>query len=182
MSDDKMRFEFEGWANEQGLSIARVTSKDKSDWEFACAETYEAWQVWQVAYTAGRQLVQKEKEDWPDSVFAEVFSSFSYLKARKISKVKPRQGDNLMERPLTFAVQIPVDDPQKMEQFQEMMDEIYDETYRYITDLADKLNVSEACASDIVYLRNRSRWTPELEQLLIQLHKEGTPPNIFEFP
>jgi hypothetical protein len=97
-------------------------------------------------------------------------------------KVKPKQGDNLMERPLTFTVQIPVDDTQKMEQFQEMMDKIYDETYRYITDLADKLNVSEACASDIVYLRSRSRWTPELEQLLIQLHKEGTPPNIFQFP
>jgi hypothetical protein len=60
MSDGKMRFEFEEWANEQGLSLARVTSKDKSDRGFACAKTYDAWQVWQAAYTAGRQRQAKE--------------------------------------------------------------------------------------------------------------------------
>ena len=69
MSDDKMRFEFEGWANEQGLSLARVTSKDKSDWGlFARGKTYEAWKVWQAAYAAGRLSVQKEKEDWSKAV------------------------------------------------------------------------------------------------------------------
>ena len=93
MSDDKMRFEFEEWANEQGLSLARVTSKDKSDWGFACAETYEAWQVWQVAYTAGRQLVQKEKEDW--SKF--VNEAFIDLARKSVDDWREAQGEEVSE-------------------------------------------------------------------------------------
>lgn len=48
-------------------------------------------------------------------------------------------------------------------------------------DLAAELNVSIACAADVEYLRTRNRHTPELEQELIELHKKGTPPNIFSF-
>lgn len=51
----------------------------------------------------------------------------------------------------------------------------------YITDLAAELNVSIACAADVEYLRTRNRHTPELEQELIELHRKGTPPNIFSF-
>lgn len=47
--------------------------------------------------------------------------------------------------------------------------------------LAEELNVSPGCAIDILYLRTRSRWTQELEDELIRLHKEGNPPNIMEF-
>lgn len=51
----------------------------------------------------------------------------------------------------------------------------------YIADLAAELNVSFACATDVEYLRTRNRHTPELEQELIELHRKGTPPNIFSF-
>jgi hypothetical protein len=43
------------------------------------------------------------------------------------------------------------------------------------------LNVTDACAADIIYLRTRQRHTLELEQQLIRLHELGTPPNIMEF-
>ena len=40
-----------------------------------------------------------------------------------------------------------------------------------VTDLVILLGVSEVCASDIVYLRTRSRWSPALEAELIALYK-----------
>ena len=52
----------------------------------------------------------------------------------------------------------------------------------YIEELSEELGVSQNCAHQICYLRTRRRWTQELEDELIQLHKEGNPPdNIFEF-
>lgn len=51
----------------------------------------------------------------------------------------------------------------------------------YIDRLAIELNVDRNCALDIDYLRTRNRHTQALEDELIRLHKEGTPPNIFEF-
>jgi hypothetical protein len=50
-----------------------------------------------------------------------------------------------------------------------------------ISDLGSELNISEACAADVYYLRTRSRWTQALEEELIALHRAGTPPNVFEF-
>jgi hypothetical protein len=47
--------------------------------------------------------------------------------------------------------------------------------------VAKELNVSDSCASDVVYLRTRSRWTQELEETLIALHAAQVPPNIMEF-
>jgi hypothetical protein len=47
--------------------------------------------------------------------------------------------------------------------------------------LAQELGVSLTCAQDIEYLRTRSRWTPELEQELIDLHAKGEAPNMCEF-
>lgn len=81
----------------------------------------------------------------------------------------------------TFVTEIPVNDPQAMEQFQQSMDAYHDELNRYICDLARTLNVPEACAMDVWYLRTRSRWTPELEDRLIQLHLKGEPPNVCDF-
>lgn len=46
---------------------------------------------------------------------------------------------------------------------------------------AKKLGVSVECASDVIYLRSRSRWTQELEDKLIQAHKNGESVNVFEF-
>lgn len=81
----------------------------------------------------------------------------------------------------TFVVEIPVDDPEKMDKFQEAMDKVQDETNDYIRQLAIDLGVSEWCAMDVFYLRSRSRWTQELEDKLIRLYQEGNPPNMCEF-
>ena len=50
-----------------------------------------------------------------------------------------------------------------------------------IEDIQNELNVSEACANDILYLRTRNRHNQDLENQLIDLHRAGTPPNIMEF-
>jgi hypothetical protein len=84
----------------------------------------------------------------------------------------------------TFTVELTNDDlsnPEKMQAFQSMMDDINHETNSYIMKLATDLNVSDSCAADVFYLRGRSRWTQELETELIRLHKEGKPPNICEY-
>jgi hypothetical protein len=83
----------------------------------------------------------------------------------------------------TFSIEVPANDPEKMAEFQKVMDEIQDAQYKYIKDEAAKLGVSEACASDIVYLRSRSRWTLEAEAELIRRDKAGESlPNIYEWP
>ena len=88
-----------------------------------------------------------------------------------------------MDKPQTFAIEIPVGDEKAMQEFNDLMDKIQNETVKYFQNIAKTLNVSETCASDIYYLRTRSRYTYELEQFLIQLDKSGYPYiNIFAFP
>jgi hypothetical protein len=43
-------------------------------------------------------------------------------------------------------------------------------------DLSVIINVCPSAAWDVFHLRNSSMWTPSLEQELIKLHYEGTPP------
>ncbi len=74
-----------------------------------------------------------------------------------------------------------IDNPETMDAFQEMMNQHAEAVNKHIKDIAKELNVSEVCACDIVYLRTRSRHTPELEKELIKLHKEGNPPLVQEF-
>jgi len=81
-----------------------------------------------------------------------------------------------------FSIQIPVNDPKAMEEFQEAMNTLQDAHVEYEKKLMIELNISHSCASDITYLRSRSRWTQELENKLIQLHNEENPPNIFAWP
>jgi predicted DNA-binding protein YlxM (UPF0122 family) len=50
-----------------------------------------------------------------------------------------------------------------------------------LEELAEELKVSKECAIDIQYLRTRSRWTEELEEELIELHKNGIRPNMNDF-
>ena len=83
----------------------------------------------------------------------------------------------------SFSVQIPVNDSKAMDEFQKIMDKIHDETVDHIQKLADKLGVSWEWASDIWYLRTRSRWTQELEGKLIQMAKSNQPHvNICDWP
>ena len=50
-----------------------------------------------------------------------------------------------------------------------------------IADTAEQMGLTKECVTDMVYLRTRQRWTPELEAELIRLHQAGTPPNMMEF-
>lgn len=50
-----------------------------------------------------------------------------------------------------------------------------------VVTLIAELGITEECARDILYLRTRNRHSEELEQQLIQLHRDGTPPNMMEF-
>lgn len=82
----------------------------------------------------------------------------------------------------TFCIEMPsMDDKEAWENFQKFMDFLYDEHVAYEKQLSSELGISEECARDVVYLRTRSRHTPELEEELIALHKAGTPPNVNEF-
>lgn len=65
--------------------------------------------------------------------------------------------------------------------FNEIMSDYQKEQLEYIESLAKELDVSVGCATDVLYLRSRSRHTDELEKELIRLHNEGNPPNVCEF-
>jgi len=80
------------------------------------------------------------------------------------------------------SINIPVNDPQKMDEFQLAMNAWHDEQVKHMQNVAKELGISESCANDVVYLRTRSRWSEELELELIKLHNEGNPPNIFDWP
>jgi hypothetical protein len=73
----------------------------------------------------------------------------------------------------TFSVNIPLDDEEAMNQFQKFMDLLWDENQKYTLELAQELGITENCASDIVYLRSRSRWTQEKENYLIWLDQHN---------
>lgn len=73
MSDnDKMRAEFEKWADKQCMSLTRINWKCGTVSEYAYTATFDAWQVWQAAYAAGqkaerkvrREAIQKEALQW----------------------------------------------------------------------------------------------------------------------
>ena len=70
---------------------------------------------------------------------------------------------------------------EKMKEVNEFFGDLQDVTNGYCLKLAEELNVSDACARDVFYLRSRSRWSQKLENKLISLHRSGNPPNIFEF-
>ncbi len=50
-----------------------------------------------------------------------------------------------------------------------------------LNSIMNERGVSEDCAMDIAYLRSRFRHTPDLENELIDLHRNGTPPNMSDF-
>lgn len=71
---------------------------------------------------------------------------------------------------------VSVDDNQEdLEALNKLMDAAQDCWAREIEDIARKFNVSDEVAGDIWYLRARSRWTPELEQRLIDADHAGSP-------
>lgn len=88
-----------------------------------------------------------------------------------------------MGRLQSFSMDMPYNDPEAMKEFQKLMDTLHDEAVLYIKQLATDLGVSEEWASDIYYLRSRSRWSQGLEDELISMAKAGEARvNIFEWP
>jgi len=81
----------------------------------------------------------------------------------------------MSDRMQTFSIEIPLEDEEKMEKFQEVMDDVVNETNFYIENLATTLGVNERVAADIWYLRTRARWTQELENQIIAAAKAGCP-------
>lgn len=69
---DKMRQEFEAWADKQCMSLTRINWKCGTVSEYAYTATFDAWQVWQAAYAAGqkaeREAMQRESEEWSKAV------------------------------------------------------------------------------------------------------------------
>ena len=53
MDADKMRAEFERWAEVKCMSLTRIHWASGSLSEYAYTATFDAWQVWQAAYAAG---------------------------------------------------------------------------------------------------------------------------------
>lgn len=84
----------------------------------------------------------------------------------------------MSERMQSFSVEIPVNDPKAMEEFQEVMNSLQDAMMDYEAQIAKELNCSEWAACDIIYLRSRSRWTQELENEILRLDKEGKHPPV----
>ena len=61
MSDsDKMRAEFEKWAESKCMSLTRIRWDNGTISEYAYTATFDAWQVWQAAYAAGRKAEREE--------------------------------------------------------------------------------------------------------------------------
>lgn len=90
-----------------------------------------------------------------------------------MTKLTYNDGQNTYEFDLS--------DPEQKAVFDKGMDTLYDEWGKQANVLSDTLGVSLACANDVLYLRTRSRHTPEMEARLIALHKAGNPPNVMEF-
>ena len=78
----------------------------------------------------------------------------------------------------TFVVTFPdLSDTARMDSFQEMMDAVHDATNVEIQGIASEHNITIGAASNIWYLRTRSRWTQEKENYLIWLdqHDQDSP-------
>jgi hypothetical protein len=81
----------------------------------------------------------------------------------------------------TYCIELTNPTEEDMNTLTEIMSKAQDEYVEYVQKFAEENNISTACANDIIYLRSRSRWTQKLEDELIQLYKEGNPPNIMDF-
>lgn len=72
MDADKMRDEFEKWADSKCMSLTRIRWDNGTISEYAYTATFDAWQVWQAAYQSGRkselEAIQRKNEEWSKAV------------------------------------------------------------------------------------------------------------------
>lgn len=89
-----------------------------------------------------------------------------------------------MSKDKSFSIELTEADlacEETMNKFQSVMDEYQESFVKYIQSVANELEITDDCASSVVYLRSRSRWSQELEDELISLYRKGTPPNMCDF-
>lgn len=64
---------------------------------------------------------------------------------------------------------------------QDIMDASIEHFHNSVENVAKELGITEGQATDVVYLRTRSRWTQQLENKLLQCYRDKIPVNIMEF-
>ena len=100
MSDDKMRAEFEAWADKQCMSLTRINWKCGTVSEYAYTATFDAWQVWQAAYAAGQGAEREAiciQWEGADATIAEVERLRAELAEAKAASVCPVKVSNIWE-------------------------------------------------------------------------------------
>ncbi len=69
-----------------------------------------------------------------------------------------------------------------MSDINDFFDELNRGREKHVKKEAKRLEISKDCAENVVYLRDRSRWSQRLEDELIRMDKAGEPaPNIMEY-
>ena len=91
MSDDKMRAEFEAWADSKCMSLTRIRWDNGTTSEYAYTATFDAWQVWQAAYAAGQIAERAELERRERSALEKLRAE---LRAAKFGRTTRKQKDN----------------------------------------------------------------------------------------
>ena len=72
-----------------------------------------------------------------------------------------------------FSATIPVNDPEKMQAFQEAMNRHHDELNQHIEGLAIELGINSRDAGSIYLFRTRSRWNQPMEDRLVAAFRAG---------
>lgn len=111
----------------------------------------------------------------------EIKAGYLYSKPGRLGEVPVIDLSNL-ERIMAHSIKvgkktfrIEIDPTENMDAVNNVMVSIQDAWVREIEQIAKHLSVSDQVASDIWYLRTRSRHTPELEQQLIDACHSGRP-------
>ncbi len=91
-------------------------------------------------------------------------------------------ANTIFVSPTSIIVEITDPNEKTWDALTQLMTEVNKGYDAEIRTIAKELHVSMSCASDVWYLRTRSRWSSELELRLIQEHVEGKKINIFEWP
>lgn len=77
----------------------------------------------------------------------------------------------------TILIEIP-NDKKEMKIFQEKMNDVSKQYRKEVLKIKQELDISYLAALDVWGMRNSNAYTPEVEELIIQKHKEGNPINI----
>lgn len=76
------------------------------------------------------------------------------------------------EHPNSFYVDMTNATQEDLDRYNRLMEKVHDETNKYIKEkIAEKLKIPSGLATQIYYLRTRSRWSQDLEDRIILAHR-----------